>query len=740
MVRFMIKGGVWKNSEDEILKAAVMKYGPHQWARVSSLLVRKSAAQAKARWTEWLDPSIRKTEWSAAEDAALLHLAKVLPTQWRSIAPRVGRTAAQCLARYEQLLDAAEGADGAAGTSAGASASVTAGDVAPESRPARPDAVDMDEDEKEMLAEARARLANTKGKKAKRKAREAALEQARRLAVLQKRRELEAAGVGGAGAASGKRRGRQRVGDVDYVSEIPLHRAAPAGFYAADPVDERVGGAKPADPALLGRLLSAHEASAVGKATETRRAQLRKSIMDATGGEGGRGGGGGGRGGSGAATAGGAVTDAATAPTPRGLPPVPMGAVQLPPPLLSDGDLGVASKAGGGGQGDGVTSVSAAGGYVPGAFGLGLGLGLPDKGADGEGAAVAAAGVVGPPRKRRRTSGGVAVVATADASDEDDGMDVDAGGASPEGGSQRRPVGGGGDGGGDGAPVTPAEAALERLATATAAWMSKAARRGDLPSLLPVRDGGDNDGGLSGIPPAPPPPPPVTANTVSAVVAAEVAALVHRDALLAAAAAAAAPLTAAATAGLDRDVDVWGGKGRGGSVPRAVAAATDRVEALLVAASAAVSPPSLPSATAAAVAAAVAAAPPGGVTEAALAAALAARVPADGAPRPPLDSGVVRRVERVAAAAAADAARPLAAADDERAGLATRWAAAIERSAAAAEATACLGRLEVLEAAGGTARAAAAVERADAVAAAGQALQARYARAMAGGGRINDRP
>ena len=27
MVRFHLKGGVWKNTEDEILKAAVMKYG-----------------------------------------------------------------------------------------------------------------------------------------------------------------------------------------------------------------------------------------------------------------------------------------------------------------------------------------------------------------------------------------------------------------------------------------------------------------------------------------------------------------------------------------------------------------------------------------------------------------------------------------------------------------------------------------------------------------------------------------
>ena len=49
--------------------------------------------------------------------------------------------------------------------------------------------------EKEMLAEARARLANTQGKKAKRKAREKQMEEARRLASLQKRRELRAAGI-----------------------------------------------------------------------------------------------------------------------------------------------------------------------------------------------------------------------------------------------------------------------------------------------------------------------------------------------------------------------------------------------------------------------------------------------------------------------------------------------------------------------------------------------------------------
>jgi hypothetical protein len=96
----VVKGGVWTNVEDEILKASVSKYGLNQWQRVSSLLARKSAKQCKARWSEWLDPSIRKVEWSRDEDEKLLHLAKLMPTQWRTIAPIVGRTATQCLDRY----------------------------------------------------------------------------------------------------------------------------------------------------------------------------------------------------------------------------------------------------------------------------------------------------------------------------------------------------------------------------------------------------------------------------------------------------------------------------------------------------------------------------------------------------------------------------------------------------------------------------------------------------------------
>ena len=236
-MRITIKGGVWKNTEDEILKAAVMKYGKNQWARVSSLLVRKSAKQCKARWFEWLDPSIKKTDWTREEDEKLLHLAKLMPTQWRTIAPIVGRTSAQCLERYEQLLDEASGGGGGskgAGSAPG-NRKVRPGEIdsQPETRPARPDPVDMDEDEKEMLNEARARLANTKGKKAKRKAREKQLEEARRLASLQKKRELRAAGIDGGRKGKDK---RIKKGMIDYNAEIAFEHKPPPGFF--DTADE----------------------------------------------------------------------------------------------------------------------------------------------------------------------------------------------------------------------------------------------------------------------------------------------------------------------------------------------------------------------------------------------------------------------------------------------------------------------------------------------------------------------
>ncbi|KFG32449.1 Myb family DNA-binding domain-containing protein, partial [Toxoplasma gondii FOU] len=99
-------------------------------------------------------------------------------------------------------------------------------DPHPETKPSRADAIDMQDDEKEMLQEARARLANTRGKKAKRKAREKQLEEARRLASLQKRREMKAAGL------ITSLRPHKRRREMDYGVDIPFEEKPPPGFHA----------------------------------------------------------------------------------------------------------------------------------------------------------------------------------------------------------------------------------------------------------------------------------------------------------------------------------------------------------------------------------------------------------------------------------------------------------------------------------------------------------------------------
>lgn len=231
-----VKGGTWSSTEDEILKAAVQKYGLHEWLRVLSLLPKKLAKQAKARWQEWLNPQIIKLEWVRDEDAKLLSLVKVLPNQWRTISLLMGRTLTQCAQRYQQLLD--EAADGAEFEDMGLSGPGI------ESMPgtelgihaASMDAVDLDnsgdDQEQEMLVEAKARLASNQGKKAKRKARERLLRELRRLALIQKKRDLQEMGL----RVSLSR--KKKLKEFDYNADIPHERVPLLGLYQVDDEDE----------------------------------------------------------------------------------------------------------------------------------------------------------------------------------------------------------------------------------------------------------------------------------------------------------------------------------------------------------------------------------------------------------------------------------------------------------------------------------------------------------------------
>jgi pre-mRNA-splicing factor CDC5/CEF1 len=106
------------------------------------------------------------------------------------------------------------------------------------------------------------------GKKAKRKAREKMLLEAKRLASLQKRRELKAAGL------ELKMREKKRK-YIDYGREIPFHRQAPAGFYATG--EEKAEGMKQQlDPRFEALRVDKMEAERRDEAENRERAQDRK--------------------------------------------------------------------------------------------------------------------------------------------------------------------------------------------------------------------------------------------------------------------------------------------------------------------------------------------------------------------------------------------------------------------------------------------------------------------------------
>ena len=227
-MKYHAKGGTWKNAEDEILKAAVMKYGLNQWARISSLLVRKSSKQCKERWYNWLDPKLKKTEWTKEEDEQLITLVKMFQCQWKTIAPFLGRSAHMCIEHFQELLDKAENRQVDPNNDP---RKLRPGEIDPnpESKPARPDPIDLDDDMKETLNEARARVANTRGKKAKRKIREKQLEEARKLATLQKKRELRAAGI-----EFHVRIAKRLLKETNYNRDIPFQREVPKGTWTDD--------------------------------------------------------------------------------------------------------------------------------------------------------------------------------------------------------------------------------------------------------------------------------------------------------------------------------------------------------------------------------------------------------------------------------------------------------------------------------------------------------------------------
>ena len=97
----------WTNNEDQILKKAILYYGPKNWQQISYCLEGRNNSQAFHRWMKGINPKIKRSKWSFEEDLTLGISLKIYGNKkWSKIANHLGgRTDIQCRERFCNILD-----------------------------------------------------------------------------------------------------------------------------------------------------------------------------------------------------------------------------------------------------------------------------------------------------------------------------------------------------------------------------------------------------------------------------------------------------------------------------------------------------------------------------------------------------------------------------------------------------------------------------------------------------------
>jgi len=81
--------GTWTKKEDRILVQKVHECGAQNWSRISRYLPGRIGKQCRERWTNHLNPDIKKSKWSLWEDATIVDLHKKMGNKWCDIAKLV---------------------------------------------------------------------------------------------------------------------------------------------------------------------------------------------------------------------------------------------------------------------------------------------------------------------------------------------------------------------------------------------------------------------------------------------------------------------------------------------------------------------------------------------------------------------------------------------------------------------------------------------------------------------------
>ncbi len=100
----------WTEQEDELLIQQVEKHSSKNWKTIALGLPGRSDIQCLHRWTKVLNPAIVKGRWTQKEDKAILHLVSSIhgERKWAKVAAQIkGRNSKQCRERYFNQLNPA---------------------------------------------------------------------------------------------------------------------------------------------------------------------------------------------------------------------------------------------------------------------------------------------------------------------------------------------------------------------------------------------------------------------------------------------------------------------------------------------------------------------------------------------------------------------------------------------------------------------------------------------------------
>ncbi|CEL92647.1 unnamed protein product [Vitrella brassicaformis CCMP3155] len=101
--------GTWTQEEDDVLRELVAVHGAAKWSSIAKMLNERLGTyrlgkQCRERWTNHLDPTITRTEWTEEEDALLLAEQESIGNKWSDISKKLpGRTENAVKNRWNSL-------------------------------------------------------------------------------------------------------------------------------------------------------------------------------------------------------------------------------------------------------------------------------------------------------------------------------------------------------------------------------------------------------------------------------------------------------------------------------------------------------------------------------------------------------------------------------------------------------------------------------------------------------------